>query len=78
MWLAYLSDPSDSGKIHNNVRERFDQGEDTVIRLVSFVVWKFPSSLDLDTSLLQFHSSPTPFWSLLPTHGWVEGILGRQ
>lgn len=25
-WLAYLSDPSDSGRIHSNVRERWLSG----------------------------------------------------
>lgn len=25
-WLAYLGDPSDSGRIHSNVRERWLKG----------------------------------------------------
>eukprot|EP01135_Chromosphaera_perkinsii_P000692 Nk52_evm4s150 gene=Nk52_evmTU4s150 len=31
LWLAYVADPSDSGKIHNNVRFRFDSGDQEVI-----------------------------------------------
>lgn len=27
MWLAYIRNPSDSGKIHNNVSERWRNGE---------------------------------------------------
>lgn len=30
-WLAYLADPSDSGKIHSNVRQRYDAGDQDVI-----------------------------------------------
>ncbi|XP_049581746.1 glucuronokinase with putative uridyl pyrophosphorylase isoform X2 [Syngnathus scovelli] len=30
-WLAYLSDPSDSGRIHNNVRQRWLSGEPLVV-----------------------------------------------
>lgn len=30
-YLAYLADPSDSGKIHNNVRQRFDKGDEEAI-----------------------------------------------
>lgn len=30
LWLAYLADPSDSGRIHSNVRQRFDNGEEEV------------------------------------------------
>ncbi|XP_045075651.1 glucuronokinase with putative uridyl pyrophosphorylase isoform X2 [Coregonus clupeaformis] len=30
-WLAYLSDPSDSGRIHSNVRQRFLNGEAEVV-----------------------------------------------
>ncbi|XP_077398082.1 glucuronokinase with putative uridyl pyrophosphorylase isoform X2 [Festucalex cinctus] len=30
-WLAYLSDPSDSGRIHNNVRQRWLSGEPSVV-----------------------------------------------
>ncbi|XP_061682466.1 glucuronokinase with putative uridyl pyrophosphorylase isoform X4 [Syngnathoides biaculeatus] len=30
-WLAYMSDPSDSGRIHNNVRQRWLSGEPLVI-----------------------------------------------
>ncbi|XP_034023652.1 glucuronokinase with putative uridyl pyrophosphorylase isoform X2 [Thalassophryne amazonica] len=30
-WLAYLSDPSDSGRIHSNVRQRWLSGEPLVI-----------------------------------------------
>ena len=30
-FLAYLSDPSDSGKIHSTVRQRFDKGETEVV-----------------------------------------------
>eukprot|EP00055_Hartaetosiga_balthica_P007028 m.23628 g.23628 ORF g.23628 m.23628 type:complete len:624 (-) comp5565_c0_seq1:37-1908(-) len=30
-WLAYLSDPSDSGKIHSDIRRRFDNGDDAVV-----------------------------------------------
>lgn len=26
LWLAYLSDPSDSGRIHSNVRQRWLSG----------------------------------------------------
>ena len=31
-WLAFESDPSDSGKIHSKVRERFLEGDETVIK----------------------------------------------
>lgn len=27
LWLAYIADPSDSGKIHSNIRQRFDRGD---------------------------------------------------
>ncbi|KAF4104077.1 glucuronokinase with putative uridyl pyrophosphorylase isoform X1 [Onychostoma macrolepis] len=30
-WLAYLGDPSDSGRIHSNVRQRWLNGESTVV-----------------------------------------------
>ena len=30
-WLAYVSDPSDSGKIHSAVRQRFEDGEADVV-----------------------------------------------
>ncbi|XP_050985570.1 glucuronokinase with putative uridyl pyrophosphorylase [Labeo rohita] len=30
-WLAYLSDPSDSGRIHSNVRQRWLNGESAVV-----------------------------------------------
>eukprot|EP00041_Stephanoeca_diplocostata_P031207 m.966573 g.966573 ORF g.966573 m.966573 type:complete len:667 (+) comp23912_c0_seq54:101-2101(+) len=30
LWLSYLADPSDSGKIHNNVRKRWDAGDEEV------------------------------------------------
>lgn len=30
-WLAYLSNPSDSGRIHNDVRKRYDLGETEVL-----------------------------------------------
>ncbi|XP_039271048.2 uncharacterized protein LOC120345593 [Styela clava] len=30
IWVAYLSDPSDSGKIHSNVRQRYDAGDTEV------------------------------------------------
>eukprot|EP00911_Craspedida_sp_UC1_P002995 UC1_evm5s2186 len=30
-WLAYLADPSDSGKIHSNVRARYDAGDVEVV-----------------------------------------------
>jgi len=31
LWLAYLADPSDSGKIHSTVRARFDEGDAAVV-----------------------------------------------
>jgi glucuronokinase len=31
LWLAYLADPSDSGKIHSTVRARFDAGDAAVV-----------------------------------------------
>uniref|UniRef100_A0A4W5JTW5 Glucuronokinase with putative uridyl pyrophosphorylase n=1 Tax=Hucho hucho TaxID=62062 RepID=A0A4W5JTW5_9TELE len=31
LWLAYLSDPSDSGRIHSNVRQRWLNGEAEVV-----------------------------------------------
>lgn len=31
LWLAYLSDPSDSGRIHSNVRQRWLSGEPVVV-----------------------------------------------
>ena len=31
LWLAYLADPSDSGKIHSTVRARFDAGDSAVV-----------------------------------------------
>lgn len=34
LWLAYLADPSDSGKIHSNVRQRYDSGDEAVIEYV--------------------------------------------
>lgn len=30
-WLAYLGDPSDSGRIHSNVRQRWLNGESVVV-----------------------------------------------
>ena len=30
LWLAYVADPSDSGKIHSNIRQRFDCGDKIV------------------------------------------------
>eukprot|EP00049_Salpingoeca_infusionum_P014756 m.279516 g.279516 ORF g.279516 m.279516 type:complete len:623 (-) comp15744_c0_seq8:190-2058(-) len=30
-WLAYIAEPSDSGKIHSTVRQRFDNGDQEVI-----------------------------------------------
>ncbi|XP_051934888.1 glucuronokinase with putative uridyl pyrophosphorylase isoform X1 [Hippocampus zosterae] len=30
-WLAYLSDPSDSGRIHNNIRQRWLNGDTLVV-----------------------------------------------
>ena len=30
LWLAYITDPSDSGKIHSTVRQRYDCGDATV------------------------------------------------
>ncbi|TWW76668.1 uncharacterized protein LOC130534962 [Takifugu flavidus] len=30
-WLAYLSDPSDSGRIHSNIRQRWLSGEPLVV-----------------------------------------------
>ncbi|XP_061638526.1 glucuronokinase with putative uridyl pyrophosphorylase isoform X3 [Phyllopteryx taeniolatus] len=33
-WLAYMSDPSDSGRIHNNVRQRWLSGEPLVIEVM--------------------------------------------
>ena len=30
LFIAYLADPSDSGKIHNDVRRRFDSGDTAV------------------------------------------------
>ena len=30
LFLAYLADPSDSGKIHNDVRRRYDAGDKDV------------------------------------------------
>uniref|UniRef100_A0A3Q3DF37 Glucuronokinase with putative uridyl pyrophosphorylase n=1 Tax=Hippocampus comes TaxID=109280 RepID=A0A3Q3DF37_HIPCM len=30
-WLAYLSDPSDSGRIHNNIRQRWLNGDPLVV-----------------------------------------------
>ncbi|XP_048588400.1 glucuronokinase 1 isoform X2 [Nematostella vectensis] len=32
LWLAYYTDPSDSGKIHSNVRERWNQGDPEVTK----------------------------------------------
>ena len=31
LWLAYLADPSDSGKAHNDVRKRFDAGDEEAV-----------------------------------------------
>ncbi|XP_046854466.1 uncharacterized protein LOC124447545 [Xenia sp. Carnegie-2017] len=31
LWLAYVTDPSDSGKIHSNVRQKWEQGDEEVI-----------------------------------------------
>lgn len=31
MWLAYLVDPSDSGKAYNDVRKRFDAGDEEAV-----------------------------------------------
>ncbi|EGD74001.1 hypothetical protein PTSG_05698 [Salpingoeca rosetta] len=30
-WLGYLADPSDSGKIHSNIRQRYNSGEEAVV-----------------------------------------------
>lgn len=46
-WLAYLSDPSDSGRIHSNIRQRWLSGtylrlresEDTFSRKQSLIWW---------------------------------------
>jgi glucuronokinase len=29
-WLAYLNDPSDSGRIHSNVKARWERGDNEV------------------------------------------------
>ncbi|XP_077468360.1 glucuronokinase with putative uridyl pyrophosphorylase [Stigmatopora argus] len=34
-WLAYLNDPSDSGRIHNNVRQRWLNGEPLVVEAMN-------------------------------------------
>ncbi|XP_043936983.1 uncharacterized protein LOC122809496 [Protopterus annectens] len=34
-WLAYLGDPSDSGKIHNNVRQRWLNGDHDVVEAMT-------------------------------------------
>eukprot|EP00043_Microstomoeca_roanoka_P008807 m.84615 g.84615 ORF g.84615 m.84615 type:complete len:617 (-) comp14393_c7_seq2:1547-3397(-) len=31
-WLGYVADPSDSGKIHSTVRQRYDQGDEEVVK----------------------------------------------
>jgi len=31
LWLAYVADPSDSGKIHNDVRKRYEAGDAAVV-----------------------------------------------
>lgn len=31
IWLSYLADPSDSGRIHSNIRQKFDAGDEKVI-----------------------------------------------
>ena len=35
LWLAYIADPSDSGKIHSNVRQRYDCGDTDVTEAMS-------------------------------------------
>lgn len=30
IWLSYLADPSDSGRIHSNIRQKFDAGDANV------------------------------------------------
>ncbi len=36
-FLCYLSDPSDSGKIHSTVRQRFDAGDEVNVVLLSLL-----------------------------------------
>ncbi len=31
LWLAYIRNPSDSGKIHSNIRQRFNSGDPEVV-----------------------------------------------
>lgn len=38
-WLAYLSDPSDSGRIHGNVRQRWLSGASSCQTLCQFHVF---------------------------------------
>ncbi|XP_063063495.1 glucuronokinase with putative uridyl pyrophosphorylase [Engraulis encrasicolus] len=55
-WLAYLGDPSDSGRIHSNVRQRWLNGEPEVIEAMK-------SFADLtDQARSAFHSKD---WALL-------------
>ena len=35
LWLAYVADPSDSGKIHSTVRQRFDSGDIAVTQAMT-------------------------------------------
>jgi glucuronokinase len=36
LWLAYLSDPSDSGKIHSNVKQRWLQKDEHVLKAMDY------------------------------------------
>ncbi|XP_031554754.1 probable glucuronokinase 2 [Actinia tenebrosa] len=48
LWLAYHTDPSDSGKIHSNVRMRWNQGDTVIVEAMQ----KFADLTDLAKNAL--------------------------
>lgn len=38
LWLAYVADPEDSGKVHSNVKQRFLNGDQEVCLLLYSVM----------------------------------------
>ncbi|XP_071806247.1 uncharacterized protein [Asterias amurensis] len=54
LWLAYIRNPSDSGKIHSNIRQRFDSGDAEVVAGMQ----KFAELTDQAREALEGHDIP--------------------
>ncbi|KAI8967296.1 hypothetical protein BDF20DRAFT_829811 [Mycotypha africana] len=53
LWLAYVADPEDSGKVHSTVKERFRHGDQEVIKAMQ----TFASFTDQAKQALQAHDT---------------------